>query len=230
MIPNPSGSGFRITDEDVRQYRGLVLSIVKKRLRNAKHLRPVADDLIQEGYLGLMHAATKFDDTRDTKFATYAGFWVYEFVRREALNLHQTLTTGRYSSGHLKTNDLWKPDRVATDLKGNDITPASLPAATPSPERQVILKDLAEKLAQRVPKGRNGQIYLERANVDRNTNDVPLTQGRQAGASKGEAAGEGSLPHIAEKFGLTRERVRQISNEVEADVRAWGAEVAKEAA
>ena len=41
-------------------------------------------DLIQDGNLGLMHAAAKFDPNRDSRFATYALWWIYQAVTRGA--------------------------------------------------------------------------------------------------------------------------------------------------
>ena len=42
-------------------------------------------DLIQDGNLGLLHAAAKFDPDRDARFATYALWWIYQAVTRGAL-------------------------------------------------------------------------------------------------------------------------------------------------
>jgi RNA polymerase primary sigma factor len=38
-------------------------------------------DLIQEGNLGLLHAARKYDPSQDTKFSTYAVFWIREAIQ-----------------------------------------------------------------------------------------------------------------------------------------------------
>jgi len=51
---------------------GLVHSIAKKYLNSTIPY----DDLVQEGMIGLWEAQQKFDKDRDTKFSTYAYFWI----------------------------------------------------------------------------------------------------------------------------------------------------------
>jgi RNA polymerase primary sigma factor len=43
-------------------------------------------DLIQEGNMGLMHAAEKFDHKKNVRFCTYAGWWVRQFIIRYLAN------------------------------------------------------------------------------------------------------------------------------------------------
>lgn len=39
-------------------------------------------DLIQEGNMGLMHAAQKYDHTKENRFSTYAAWWIKEAMQR----------------------------------------------------------------------------------------------------------------------------------------------------
>ena len=43
-------------------------------------------DLIQEGNMGLMHAAEKYDYGKNVRFCTYAGWWIRQFVSRYITN------------------------------------------------------------------------------------------------------------------------------------------------
>ncbi len=56
----------------------LVVSVAKRYMNRGLHLL----DLVQEGSLGLMRAADKFDHRRGFKFSTYATWWVMQAVSR----------------------------------------------------------------------------------------------------------------------------------------------------
>jgi RNA polymerase primary sigma factor len=43
-------------------------------------------DLIQEGNMGLMHAAERYDHAKNVRFCTYAGWWIRQFISRYLTN------------------------------------------------------------------------------------------------------------------------------------------------
>src|SRR5438874_863680 len=71
----------------------LVISIAK---RYAHLGRPLAD-LIQEGNVGLITAAEKFDPSMNTRFSTYATYWIKNAIRR-SLDLFPTVRIPVYLS------------------------------------------------------------------------------------------------------------------------------------
>jgi RNA polymerase sigma-32 factor len=60
----------------VEPHLRLVVSIARK----FRHYGLPLDDLMQEGVIGLMHAATRFDGERGVRFATYAQWWIRSFM------------------------------------------------------------------------------------------------------------------------------------------------------
>jgi RNA polymerase primary sigma factor len=43
-------------------------------------------DIIQEGNMGLMHAAGKYDHRKNVRFSTYAGWWIRQYISRYLTN------------------------------------------------------------------------------------------------------------------------------------------------
>jgi len=63
--------------ELIRSYTRLVIATAAK----FKHYGLQMGDLIQEGNVGLMQAANKFEPSRDVRFSTYATWWVRASVQ-----------------------------------------------------------------------------------------------------------------------------------------------------
>src|SRR5262245_25429175 len=66
----------------IRHNRRLVVSVAK-RWTGRGLLLP---GLVEEGNLGLVHAAELFDPTRNIRFSTYATWWIQQAIRRSLVN------------------------------------------------------------------------------------------------------------------------------------------------
>jgi RNA polymerase primary sigma factor len=48
-------------------------------------------DIIQEGNLGLIRAAERYDHTKNVRFSTYAGWWIRQYISRYLSNKRRTI-------------------------------------------------------------------------------------------------------------------------------------------
>src|SRR5258706_12057700 len=60
----------------VQHNLAFVVAVARKQRRGSVRL----DDLIQEGNVGLMRAVEKFDPHAETRFSTYAVWWIRAYI------------------------------------------------------------------------------------------------------------------------------------------------------
>ncbi len=187
-------------------------------------------DLINEGNLGLMKAARKFDETRGFKFISYAVWWIRQSIlqaiaeqgRTVRLPLNQVGFVNRLSKAQTlfeQTNErppsvneladmLELPSDKVFDSLLSAIPTVSIDAPMGTEEDTNLLDMVVNHDS---PKA---DLKLEKesltAEIERALSTLTFRESRVLKLFYGISFREMSLEEIGDEMGLTRERVRQI--------------------
>ena len=187
-------------------------------------------DLINEGNLGLMKAARKFDPTRGFKFISYAVWWIRQQIlqalsdqgRLIRLPLNQVGVLnkiGRARMEFLQENEREPSDEELSELL--DITPEKLGESMMSEAKSLSLdfplgEDQSESLIDILPNNDSPSADKELENESLR-DDINTVMGvlndrerRVLTLSFGLGCPAMTLEEIGENLDLTRERVRQL--------------------
>ncbi len=236
--PKRLGECYKTVREGLKQIREARQAMIRGNLRlvvsvakRYKHCGIPMLDLIQEGNLGLTRAVDKFDYTRGTKFSTYAVWWIRQSISRavkqqrrtirlptgvtdqiamvERTNTELTQLMGRDPTVHEIAAHLGMEERRIIDLMGWQQDPVSL--ETPVREdRETTIGELIKDastiepetiLSNRVLRKRIEDILCQLS--EREETILRLRYGLTDGKVW-------KLGDIGKRFGITRERVRQI--------------------
>ncbi len=224
-------AAFRLTTSNLRLVVKIAMGFQRRWMRNIL-------DLIQEGNVGLMKAVQKFDPDKGIRFSYYAAFWIKAYILKFIMDNWRMVKIGTTQNQRKLFYNLGKerqrleslgitPDAenlsYNLDVSENDIIEMGrrlgqndlsldmplgdsnnftamdiIPALEPAMDTELAQTEMHELLHEQLKKIKPTLNEKEKAILaDRLLAEEPLT-----------------LRELGEKYGITRERVRQIESKL----------------
>ncbi|MDY6878020.1 MAG: sigma-70 family RNA polymerase sigma factor [Chloroflexota bacterium] len=226
-MENVVQDGLAAREHLIRANSRLVISVAKKYIgRGVPFL-----DLIQEGNIGLIRAANKFNYKLGNKFSTYATWWIRQAVTRAIADQSRTIRVPVHMGDQI--NKLLRTSHHLTQELGREPTTEELATELEIPTRKAeeMLRVARRPLSLEMPTDDEGESELGDFIEDEDISapdeevtfsmlrellrsilqDLPPREVRILQLRYGLVDGETyTLEEVGKKLGVTRERVRQI--------------------
>ena len=207
---------------------------------HSRHNHLDFDDLVSEANIGLMRAADKFDPSTGNRFVTYCRYWILQSLTRFANQQTVAVRLPEHRAEQLK-----KIKSAVLETESTD--PLILAPVTGLDEETVKMLlpytsgTMSLDARIRTPEGNEGESfadlflpvsvdYLEGLRASELWNVLQQLPERQREVLMHRFGAYGrkkmTLQELANKYGITRERVRQIESKAIAMCRSLGNHIA----
>jgi len=207
------------------------LRLVVKIARDYEYYGMPLLDLVNEGNIGLMKAVERFDPAKGAKFSTYGAWWIKQSIKRALANQSKTIRlpvhvvdkVAHIRRASMKLQEMFgrEPDdeEVAAELgispkrvrqyRAAAVAPMSLDASLGDDDSNriadIVEDEKAETPYQELEEKTNTSMVREMLRKLDPREAAVLSLRFNLGGDREE-----TLEEIGAKFGVTRERIRQI--------------------
>ena len=195
-------------------------------------------DLIQEGNIGLVQAARKFDPLKKVKFSYYASFWIKAYIHKYLMNNHRSVRIGTTQSQRKIFYNFKKVKNRLLD-EGIDPTPEEISKRLNVPQKDLVEmqqrlenpdislndplrsrghEEIGDKLISSSPSAEEKFVKhqlqaLLRENArqfrkDLDSREIEILEHRIL------AVQPATLKTLGDKYGVSRERIRQVESRI----------------